>query len=178
MFRGLFSRAVVAAPRHRCRPRSRVPLPAVVDPPTDLLRELRHQDERLDLYILPDGRVWVLLKSDKAARIDEGRKLLRECRDDGMAERWMILMAEGFELLHEESGPKAYSAGHLLHWIRRKMAATVEEIDAELERRRQESDGTAYVERAVALVKERIRSDARSDFRWAHKGKKSFSATM
>ena len=178
MLSRLFSRTVAPAPKHRGRVRSRVPLPAVVDPPADLLRELRAWDARLDLYIRPDGTTYVLLKNDKGARIDEGRKLLAEHREDGLAAWWMVLMAEGFEMIHEDRGPMAQSAGHLLYWIRRKMAATDAEIDAELATRKARSDGTTYVEEAVRTVRDRIRSDARSDWRWAHRGKKSFSQKM
>lgn len=157
---------------------SRVAIPAVVDPPVDVLRALRSYDDRLDLHVLPWGIVWLLVKSDNMNRIDEGRKQLALCRGDGLpADRTVLLMAAGFELLSEE--PVSHlSAGYLLKVAQQKMHASDADIRAAVRLHRAESDSSAKIERGAKQLIERITSSARSDHRWAYRGRRSFSRVM
>lgn len=159
--------------------RSRVTIPSVCQPSPDVLREIRAFDDKLDLHILPNGLVWLLYKSDVGERIDEGRKQLAHAKEDGLApERSSMLMAAGFELLSEESFEHGSSAGHLILVAQQKLAASKREIEQEIARRVAESDGSADLTRGIQVVRNRIRADAVSDWKWAHRGKKSFAKVM
>ncbi len=177
--RGWFRRAR----RHGGRRRggavcSRVLIPAVVAAPVDVLRELRAYDDRLDLYTLPDGRVWLLVKSDKMERIDQGRIELAQNRGDGLpADRSALLMAAGFELLSEEPFCRL-SATHLLRVAQQKMHASGADIRAAVRIHRAESDSSARILRGAQQLIERVESNARSDHRWAYRGRRSFSRVM
>ena len=157
---------------------SRVAIPGVVDPPIAVLRELRAYDDRLDLYVLPDGRVWVLVKSDKMERIDQGRIELAQNRGDGFAaDRSSLLMAAGFELLSEEPYCRL-SATHLLRVAQQKMHASGADIRAAVKLHRAESDSSARIIRGAQRIIERVEASARSDHRWAYRGRRSFSRVM
>ncbi len=164
--------------RRRCGPRSRVALPAVVDIPVELLRAVRSQDDALDLYPLPDGRVWLLLKSDKLTRIHSGRQELTQARVESDQNEPLYaahLMAQGFEQLGEYPWFLGMSAGFLLDQAQRKLYATEREIRERMQQLRHVSDGSAHKERARAVMRERVVLGARDDYAMAFRGRKSFS---
>ena len=158
---------------------SRVAIPSLEEPPPDVLREIREWNPKLDLHILPQGRVWLLLKSDIGSRIDEGRKQLAAAKEDGLApERSSMLMAAGFELLSEETYLRAQSSSYLIRVADQKLSASKKQIEMEINRRAAESDGTMDKLNGLGVLREKIRSEAVSDWKWAHKGKKSFARVM
>lgn len=167
------------SPRRRDRgaPRTRVILPGVVDVPADVLRSLRAQDERFDLYVLPDGRVWLLFKSDKASRIDAGRLELGAAKAEGFQEPMYAasLMAQGFELIEEVPYGPGLSAGFLLTMAQDWTYLTEAEIRARSKARREKSDGTEHKRRARAMMRERVVLGGKSDYAWAFQGRRSFS---
>ena len=157
--------------------RTRVTLPAVVDVPRETVRILRQQDHRLDLYPLPDGRVWLLLKSDVPARIASGRTDLWAGKVEAFDEPMYSasLMAQGFELIGEFSWAEGMSAGYLLRVAQEALYMTERARREVHAARRARSDGTAHLVRAKHVMTERVRLGARSDFAWAYRGRRSFS---
>lgn len=157
---------------------SRVTIPAVVDPPVDVLRVLREYDPRLDVYVLPWGKVWLLIKSDTPARMHEGRKELASAREDGLPpDRSSLLMAAGFELL-EEVPLARLSGGYLLRVAKEKLETNETAVRHAMEAKRRESNGQAEAERRAATIIERVTADAAFDHKWAYRGKRAFSAVM
>lgn len=152
-------------------------LPAVVDAPVDVLRVLRGFNSALDLYVLPDGRVWLLWQSMKPARIQAGRDELFEAKLEGFDEPMYSasLMAQGFEQLGEYPFFFGMSAGAMLAIAQEKLYATERQIVAAMARRRSKADGTDHKARAVATMRDRVTSGARSDHAWAYRGRRSFS---
>jgi hypothetical protein len=157
--------------------RSRVALPAVVDIPPGVLESLRGEDERFDAYVLPDGRVWLLFKSDRPARVLSGRKELASARDEGFGEPMYAasLMAQGFELIEEFPTVLGMSAGFMRRIAHEWNHLSEAEVRRRSAIRRALSDGTAHKARARAVMEERVRLEGRSDYAWAFKGRRSYS---
>ncbi len=163
------------------RSRSRVPLAAVVDPPVDVLRALRELDRNLDLYILPNGRVWLLQYQENKHRIAEGRKMIELAREDGgeiEEMRAARLQAAGFACFGEFSFHEGTSAGFLVRRASEILNAKESDVKAEMAQRRAFANSQAQAEERARVIQERIRSSARSDWGWAYRGRKSFSRTM
>jgi hypothetical protein len=162
-------------------PRSRVALPAVVDVPPTVLTALWAHDPRLDLYPLPDGRVWLLLHEEDRGRISEGRKILTQDKREGVDEcRFPFvtarLMADGWSLLDELPYLRGTSAGAVEVLAQRALYRTEADMRAEATEFRLEADSTRAAERRAAVISERIRSTSRSDWKWAYRGKRHFTS--
>lgn len=155
---------------------SRVTLPAVVDPPEDVLRALRELSEDLDMYVLPDGRVWLLKYEANKPRIREGRKILAQARelDDYGDLESAHLMAEGWSLLGEFSYVEGTSVGAMMQHAQMTLYATEQEIEADARRIKRIADGTVSRERGAALTRERIRAFAKTDWARTYRGRKVF----
>lgn len=179
-FTAAVGKALGGTPRAKVHVRSRVPIPAVVEPPRELLRALRELDKGLDVFILPDGRVWLLQYQENRHRQAEGRKLLALARAEGdyFEEFAPLLMAHGFALLSEEDYQHGTSVGYMVARAQRVLYATESEVRQEMRKRRRFADNTTQAEIREMVIRERIRAHATSDWSWAHRGRKSFSSTM
>ena len=161
--------------RGRCR--TRVPLPAAVDFPLEVLRALRHLDPMLDGYILPDGRVWILQLVPDRARIIEGRKLLVELKEDNDQREpayMASLMAEGFKLIDEMSFQEGTSAGAAVRRASEVLHATQDEVNQAMRARRSVADSSANAVKMHATLSDRIRSSARGDWARQWRGRRTF----
>lgn len=161
--------------------RSRIPLlfGAAVEYPLDVLRELRQVHRHIDATVLPDGAVWVVQWREDVARVQEGRKMLADCKRDGFQpDRTELLAAAGYELLIALQGEprgRMFSAGYLIPILSRQMNLTASEIRAAEKKRREEANGIAQARRRVVTLNDRITSHSRSDWGWAHRGRRSVS---
>lgn len=164
-------------------PRSRVALPAVVDVPASTLSALWAHDPRLDLYPLPDGRVWLLLHEEERGRIAEGRKMLvaekreghDECRFPFPTAR---LMADGWSLLAELPYVRGLSAGVVEREAQQALYRSEADLKARDAELRSIADSTRAAVRRHAVISERIRSTSRSDWKWAYRGKRHFTSRV
>lgn len=159
---------------------SRVTLPAVVDVPNPVLRVLRELDDRLDLYPLPIGVVWLLRKTDKPSRIDAARHLLALLREDNgncAADPMYTehLMAEGFEFLSEHPWREGMSGGAMLRRAQRVLYATEAAVEADMKARRAVSDSSAQAVERTRVIRDRIRSGSKWDHSRTYRGGKMFS---
>lgn len=176
-------RAWLRGPEGGASPRSRVALPAVVDVPSAVLETLWAHDPRLDLYPLPDGRVWLLLHEEERGRIAEGRKMLAQDKASGIDELrhpfvTARLMADGWSLLDELSYQHGTSAGVVERLAQQALYRTEAELKARERALRSVADSTAQAERRAAVISERIRSEARSDWKWAYRGRRHFTSRV
>lgn len=138
-----------------------------------MLRELRTVDDGLDMFVLPDGRVWMLHLEPSRERIVRGRQALYTARvnhdgdDEAMfAER---LMAEGFCRWSEDDFEHGHSVGFMFNRAQRLFYATQAELELEMAKRRAVADGTADAIAIYQILSQRIRADARFD--QAHAGR-------
>lgn len=159
------------------RYRTRVALPAVVDVPEDVLRALREFNDALDAYVLPDGRVWLLIYEPDKPRIREGQKQLLQAKMLGDTEdlESALLMADGWSLLGELPYHEGTSAGAMLRHAQMTLYATRKQIEADQLRRKLIADGTAHREKATALLLDRVRSGAQADWAKVYRGRQQFS---
>jgi hypothetical protein len=164
-------------------PRSRIALPSAHDVPPDVLRALWALDPRLDAYILPDGRVWLLLYEADRGRIAEGRKMLErekaegtdECRHPFVTAR---LMADGWSLLDELPYHRGTSAGAMVKLAQQALYRNEDTLKAQERDLRSIADSTRAAERRAAVISERIRSSSRSDWAWAYRGRRHFTGGL
>lgn len=161
-------------------PRSRVRLPAAHDVPPDILRALWALNPSLDVYILPDGRVWLLLHEEERARIQVGREMLAQSKSDGIDECkypyvTARLMADGWSML-DEIPYRRLSAGVLEQLAQRALYRRDHERRALERELLSVADSTRQAERRAAVISERIRAEARSDWKWAARGRRHFSS--
>lgn len=159
------------------RVHSRVTLPAVVDVPSEVLAALREFNDDLDVYILPDGRVWLLKREADKPRIKEGQKLLQQAKDLGDYSDLEAahLMAEGWSLLGELTFHEGTSVGAMLRHAQMTLYATTKQIEADQLRRKLIADGTTGRMEAAALMVDRVQSFAKSDHARAYRGRQVFS---
>lgn len=158
--------------------RSRLPglVPACVEYPLDVLRELRGVHRDIDALILPHGEIWIVQWREDVPRVLEGRKALcdakvQECQPD----RTEILQAAGYELLIVTGGQRGLSAGHLIPILSRQMTVTASDLRGKMRANRDEVNGINDAKRREAVLRDRIRSNSNSDWRWAHRGRRGFS---
>lgn len=156
---------------------TRVALPSVVVFPAHVLRALREYNDDLDVYVLPDGRVWLLKLERDKPRIKEGQKLLQQAKAEGDYSdlESARLMAEGWSLLGELSYQEGTSVHALLAHAQMTLNATAEQIEADQLRRKLVADGTTGREAAAALMVDRVHAFARTDHARAFRGRKVFS---
>lgn len=159
--------------------RSRVALPSVVDAPQDVLRAVRQLNDDLDLYVMADGRVFLLKHEANKPRIREGRKMIEQAQQLGDDTELEIprLMAEGWSLLGEFSYEEGCSVGRVVEHAQMTLYATRDEIEADQKRRKLIADGTTGRLKTTELMLERMRSSARSDHSLIMKNRKSYSST-
>lgn len=158
------------------RIRSRVTLPAVLDFPIPVLRALREVDPMLDGYILPDGRVWILQLVPNRGRIAEGRKGMIDAKElELMPERQTILMAEGFWLVAELPFHEGTSAGAAVAVAQRVLNVSDERLAQTMAERRNYADSTTQRQTMVKTLKDRIRSDSKSDWKRSFRARRTFS---
>lgn len=156
-------------------PRTRIPLPAAVDFPTDVLRELRRMHPHLDGMVLPDGRVWIVMYREDRPRIQTGRAALALAKVmDWTPHRSDVLMAHGFELLAELPYARGTSAGYLHRYLAPILRATERDAEAAMRRHRAVADHSVKREEMLGVLKERIRAYARTDWARTYKGRKVF----
>ena len=153
--------------------RTRVPLPAVLDFPRDVLRALRQLHPMLDGYILPDGRVWLLQLVPNRARIHTGRAELVQMKLEGDRDPAYSahLMAEGFMLVAEMEYWEGTSAGAAVKRAEQVLHATSAQVERTYRARRAEADSSNAKARMHQTLSDRIRSDAKSDWSRAWRGR-------
>lgn len=164
--RGVFSRA-----RHSgALPKTRVSVPSVRPQSPELLRRLREYGAGFDYFVNRDGSVLLLdYQPGKPRQIDGRFKLYRGSRavDD-------LLQADGFSLL-DHLGPHAIDNGELLRRAEQIAHATPKAVEAEHDRLLRASDGTDGEIRAERHMRDRVESEAKSDYRILMKHRVSFS---
>ncbi len=130
----------------------------------------------VDATILPDGMVWVVQWREDVARVVEGRKMLLDCKRDGFQpDRTELLAAAGYELLLAVERSRGLQAGYVIPIVSRQMNLTASEIRETNRRHREEANGVAQARRRVVTLNDRIQSSSRSDWGWAHRGRRSVS---
>jgi hypothetical protein len=119
------------------------------------------------VFVLPDGRVWMLHLEPNRERILCARQAIYTARkeqiDEGepmFAER---LMLEGFCRWSEDPFAQGNSPGFMFQRAQRLYYATQKEIEDEMRVRRAHADGTTQAIAIVNILSQRIRADARFD---------------
>ena len=161
---------------------TRVQMPTVHEVPQYLLTALRAVNDDLDVYFIRGGDAWLLQRQENTARIQEGRLMLVRDREDDL-ERFnelnvsAHLMAQGFALLGITDFQRGMSAGFMVGLAQSVLHKTRVDMERENAELRSIADSSAQAEAGAALIRDRIRSNAKSDWDRVYRGKRHFSST-
>lgn len=155
-------------------------MPSVVAQHPDILRRLRELHSEFDYYVEQDGTVLLLWRDQFAERVQAGRTQLELAKKNPELFLTTLdahLLAAGYSIAWE--GPNhALWSGLLFLRARQFLQRTYKQaMDIHREELR-EADGTAADERAMAVMRDRIYSESKSDFAILFKGRRTVSGRM
>ena len=165
------------------RVRTRVTnMPTVHEVPYSLLWALRELDPNLDVYFVAGGDAWLLQYQEHKPRIQEGRLMLLQDQTEALADYVGFnvaahLMVQGFALLGIEPYQRGISTGCMTTLAQRVLYKTNNTLNQEHRTVRAIADSSAQAEQRAAVIRDRISSNAKSDWQYAFAGKRHFSST-
>lgn len=144
------------------------------------MRRLRDLHLSFDYYVEPDGTVLLLWHDQFAARVEAGRtqlllaKKFPELKLDTLEAR---LMEAGYSIAWE--GPNhALWSGLLFVRAEEFLRRTLKQAEQLHQDGLREADGRAHEDRSMAIMRDRIYSESKSDFAILFKGRVSVSGRL